>query len=122
MHYGGDNALQFAMAHYRYVSVYWMATGCMILMSPFLASHPSTPLHSMLVVEPDPCGAQYFAPPILFRIELRPISWSILEAIDDLLPFDDAGRPIGISSGRKPVPWPALIEKAVCPHHAHLTY
>ncbi|KAG9312146.1 hypothetical protein JVU11DRAFT_7434 [Chiua virens] len=32
--------------------------------------------------------------------------------IDNLLPFDGLGRLIGISSGRKPVVWPALIEKA----------
>ena len=46
---------------------------------------------------------------------------STLEAIDDLLPFDDSGRPVGISSGLKAVAWPALIEKAVCCHHAHMT-
>lgn len=47
---------------------------------------------------------------------------STLEAIDDLLPFDDSGRPVGISSGLKAVAWPALIEKAVCCHHAHMTW
>ncbi|KAH0829129.1 hypothetical protein J3R83DRAFT_2605 [Lanmaoa asiatica] len=43
-------------------------------------------------------------------------------SIDDLLPFDDSGRPIGVSSGRKAVAWPALIEKAVCHYHTPLTY
>ncbi|KAI9568796.1 hypothetical protein HD554DRAFT_2021606, partial [Boletus coccyginus] len=33
-------------------------------------------------------------------------------SIDDLLPFDDSGRPMGISAGLKAVAWPALIEKA----------
>ncbi|KAG8221254.1 hypothetical protein J3R82DRAFT_1418 [Butyriboletus roseoflavus] len=32
--------------------------------------------------------------------------------IDDLLPFDDSGRPVGVSSGGKAFAWPALIEKA----------
>ncbi|KAF8554920.1 cysteine proteinase [Imleria badia] len=33
-------------------------------------------------------------------------------SIDDLLPFNDSGRSVGISSGPKAVVWPALIEKA----------
>ncbi|KIJ15557.1 hypothetical protein PAXINDRAFT_77338, partial [Paxillus involutus ATCC 200175] len=32
--------------------------------------------------------------------------------IDDFLPFDNSGHPIGISTGWKAVAWPALIEKA----------
>lgn len=50
------------------------------------------------------------------------MSWSELEAIDDMLPFDDSGRPVGVSSGGKAVGWPALIEKAVCHHHTCMTY
>lgn len=44
----------------------------------------------------------------------------LLEAIDDLLPYDDTGRPMGISSGQIGVAWPALIEKAVCHHHVDM--
>ncbi|KAF8141175.1 hypothetical protein EV363DRAFT_1203663 [Boletus edulis] len=33
-------------------------------------------------------------------------------SIDDLLPFNDSEQPVGISSGRMEVAWPALIEKA----------
>ncbi|KAF8841696.1 cysteine proteinase [Paxillus ammoniavirescens] len=33
-------------------------------------------------------------------------------SIDDFLPFDNSGHPIGISTGWKAVAWPALIEKA----------
>ena len=65
------------------------------------------------------CGIQCFAPHgICIKLCLL---MSTLEAIDDLLPFDDSGRPVGISSGLKAVAWPALIEKAVCCHHAHMT-